>query len=132
MKTPQRRDRLRNLLMPLRSQHVVHLQIEKIKPRIVHVRHARLQQVRLFASPPAVAFGPCANVEMLQRGEEVPPIRLRFDGTDYLLEDGFHRVEAAKRVGVEEIEAEVLPGTLVGMEANYQEYLKALKKSLSE
>jgi len=69
---------------------------------------------------------------MLQRGEEVPPIRLRFDGTDYLLEDGFHRVEAAKRVGVEEIEAEVLPGTLVGMEANYQEYLKALKKSLSE
>jgi ParB-like chromosome segregation protein Spo0J len=48
------------------------------------------------------------------------------------LEDGFHRVEAAKRAGVGEIEAEVLPGTLADMEADFQEYLKALKKSLSD
>jgi hypothetical protein len=47
---------------------------------------------------------------MLPRGEEFPPIRVRFDGTDCLLEDGFHRVEAAKQVGVEEIESRNLSG----------------------
>jgi hypothetical protein len=67
-----------------------------------------------------------------KRGEKLAAVRLRFNGTDYFLEDGFHRVEATKRVGVEEIEAEILPGTLADMEANYQEYLKALRESLSE
>ena len=68
---------------------------------------------------------------MLQRGEELPPVRVRFDGTDYFLEDGFRRVEAAKRVGVGEIEAEVLSGTLADMKANFQEHVKALKRALS-
>ena len=70
-------------------------------------------------------------VEMLLRGEELAPIRVRFDGTDYFLEDGFHRIEAAKRLGVSKIEAEVLPGTLADMEANFQKFLNALRKSLS-
>ncbi len=66
----------------------------------------------------------------IQAGETLEPVRVRFDGESYFLEDGFHRVEAMRRAGIATIDAEVLPGTLDEMEARFQEYLKELKASL--
>jgi hypothetical protein len=109
-------------------------ELDNKRARGADLTKVSVKAIRLDFQPPENLLEDTVNgyVEMLQRGEELPPIRLRFDGADYLLEDGFHRVEAAKRVGVEEIEAEVLPGTFADMEANFREYLKALKSSLSE
>jgi|SRR5215467_12203390 len=65
-----------------------------------------------------------------RNGESFPPVYVRFDGTDYFLQDGFHRVEAARREGLEEIDCEVEPGTIEEMEAEYREMLEELLKSL--
>ena len=43
-------------------------------------------------------------------GATFPPVVVYHDGTDYWLGDGFHRVEAARKIGREPIEAEVLDG----------------------
>jgi hypothetical protein len=51
-------------------------------------------------------------------------------GSLNFLQDGFHRVEAARRSGLSEIDAEILPGTLQGMEAEFHEMLKNLKDDL--
>ena len=69
-------------------------------------------------------------VEQLKRGEILPLLRVRFDGRNYFLEDGFHRVEAAKRCGVKTLDAEVLPGTLTEMESEFEDYLKRLRTDL--
>jgi len=68
----------------------------------------------------------------LLSGEVIEPVVVRYDGTRYLLFDGFHRLEAAKRVGAQTIEAEVSPGTLADMQAEFQECLKEVKKFLRE
>jgi ParB-like chromosome segregation protein Spo0J len=60
----------------------------------------------------------------------LPPVHVMFDGTTYFLADGFHRLEAAKRAGLKEIDAEILPGNLEEMEDNFQKYLRALKASI--
>lgn len=59
-------------------------------------------------------------LERFRSGEEVKPIRVRFDGEHYFVEDGFHRVEVARRLGRKQIEAAVLPGTRAAMEARFQ------------
>lgn len=56
-------------------------------------------------------------------GVRFPPVLLFTDGTDYWLGDGFHRVLAAQQAGLEQIAAEVRPGTrrdavLFGIGAN--------------
>ena len=43
-------------------------------------------------------------------GAVFPPVVVYHDGTDYWLGDGFHRVEAARKLERETIEAEVLDG----------------------
>jgi hypothetical protein len=53
--------------------------------------------------------------------EALDPVTVRFDGESYFLQDGSHRVEAARRSGFSEIDAEVLPGTLQEMEAEFHE-----------
>jgi len=63
-------------------------------------------------------------------GESFPPVYVHFDGSDYFMQDGFHRVEAARREGLEEIDCEVEPGTIEEMEAEYREMLEELLKSL--
>jgi uncharacterized ParB-like nuclease family protein len=45
-------------------------------------------------------------------GEPIPPVVLYSDGETYWLVDGFHRVQAARTLGWEEIEAEIVSGTL--------------------
>ena len=44
-------------------------------------------------------------------GAVFPPVVVYFDGTDYWLADGFHRVRAARAIDRDEIDAEVREGT---------------------
>jgi uncharacterized ParB-like nuclease family protein len=50
--------------------------------------------------------------EAMQAGDQFPPIIVFFDGVDYYLADGFHRLHAAQRLGKASIQAEVRTGTL--------------------
>lgn len=50
--------------------------------------------------------------EAMQAGDQFPPITVFFDGVDYYLADGFHRLHAAKRLHKASIQADVKTGTL--------------------
>lgn len=50
--------------------------------------------------------------EDMEAGATFPPVVVFYDGTDYWLADGFHRVFAAKKIGQEAIDADVRQGTL--------------------
>jgi len=69
-------------------------------------------------------------VMQMLRGEKTEPVTVCFDGTRYLLKDGFHRVEAARRLGHRRISAEVIPGTLEEMEAEFRQMMEAVKRDL--
>src|SRR5262249_46889360 len=61
--------------------------------------------------------------EDMLNGAVFPPVVVYFDGTDHWLGDGFHRVEAARKIERETIDAEVRKGTardaiLHGISAN--------------
>jgi ParB-like chromosome segregation protein Spo0J len=47
--------------------------------------------------------------EAMRRGDTIPPITVCYDGREYRLQDGFHRVAAARSQGRDMIEAQVLP-----------------------
>lgn len=49
--------------------------------------------------------------EAIQNGAQFPPIIAFFDGSEYWLADGFHRVNACKKAGIAEVEADVHQGT---------------------
>ena len=71
--------------------------------------------------------------EMMQQiaaGQIPEPIEVRFDGEYYFIEDGFHRVEAARRCGLSEIDANISPGTLQEMEDEFSGFLEKLKQQL--
>ena len=50
--------------------------------------------------------------EAMSAGDTFPPITVFFDGVEYYLADGFHRLHAAQRLGRASIQAEVKTGTL--------------------
>lgn len=50
-------------------------------------------------------------VEALQRGETLPPVGIKYDGQNYWLYSGFHRVEAHCRAGRDLIAVQIEPGT---------------------
>lgn len=50
--------------------------------------------------------------ELIEAAVEFTPIRAWLDGTEYWLVDGFHRVTAAKRIGLPKIAAAVFQGSL--------------------
>jgi len=61
--------------------------------------------------------------EEMLRGADFPPVILYCDGTTYWLGDGYHRVEAARKIERESIKAEIRQGTardaiLCGVGAN--------------
>ena len=64
-------------------------------------------------------------VDTLRRGDQLPPVRVRYDGTNYFLEDGFHRIQAMRLTGVAQTEAEIHPGTIAEMEAEFSRALRA-------
>ena len=49
--------------------------------------------------------------EAMTSGVEFPTVTVFYDGTDYWLTDGFHRLEAAKKIGSLTIRADVRQGT---------------------
>ncbi len=49
--------------------------------------------------------------EAMTRGEEFPPVVVFYDGSQYWLADGFHRVQAAQDAGQDEIDADIHQGT---------------------
>jgi hypothetical protein len=49
---------------------------------------------------------------LMADGVVFPPVRVWFDGDNYWLSDGFHRVEAARRTGLAQILIELRQGTL--------------------
>jgi hypothetical protein len=65
----------------------------------------------------------------MQEGASFPPIELIEEGPIYLIADGHHRYEAAKKIGLETIEANLREGTvrdaiLVGLTANHNHGLR--------
>lgn len=68
-------------------------------------------------------------VSALESGAVFPPIHVVYDGSVYYLADGFHRVEAYRRHGVEIVDANVVEGTLrdamlYAMQANLRHGLR--------
>lgn len=49
--------------------------------------------------------------ESLEQGEDLPPVDLFYDGSEYWLADGFHRYHAARKVRMADIPATVHVGT---------------------
>jgi hypothetical protein len=47
----------------------------------------------------------------MRRGDHFPPVTVFYDGEDYWVADGHHRVHAARQAGRERIEAEIRQGT---------------------
>lgn len=50
--------------------------------------------------------------QVLLEGGSLPPVQVHFDGTNYWLTDGFHRVQAAIKAEHETVEAEVTRGDI--------------------
>lgn len=50
--------------------------------------------------------------EDMQRGDRFPPVTVFYDGENYWLTDGFHRVAAAKLAGLGKVRADIKQGTL--------------------
>jgi ParB-like chromosome segregation protein Spo0J len=63
--------------------------------------------------------------QAMLRGDSIPPVTVRYDGENYWLQDGFHRIAAALSLDHETIEAEVTAGTLADIEAEFQQMVKA-------
>src|SRR5690349_18079139 len=49
--------------------------------------------------------------ERIQAGDKFPPVVVFFDGEHHWLGDGFHRVFAHQSAGLEDIEADIRPGS---------------------
>jgi len=64
-------------------------------------------QIRVCLDEPTVA----EYAEALRAGAQFPPIVVFENGIGHILADGFHRLTAAARAGMEEIEADVRTGT---------------------
>src|SRR5713226_7384223 len=69
-------------------------------------------------------------VRRMKRHEGIEPVVVCHDGVTYWLKDGFHRFEAVRSQGHKTITAEIIPGTLAEMEAEFQLYLAVLKSEL--
>lgn len=50
--------------------------------------------------------------QLMLEGLRFDPVTVFYDGTDYWLADGFHRIPAAQKAGFSTIEANIRPGTL--------------------
>ncbi len=49
--------------------------------------------------------------ERMRGGVVFPALTVAYDGTDYWLVDGFHRLEASRRADLEQVECDVIQGT---------------------
>lgn len=101
------------------------------KPQI---KQLNLEEVRLDFQPPENLIEETVREKMqrIRDGEPIEPIVVRFDGERYLLQDGFHRVEAARRCGIAKLDAEITPGSLQDMEAEYTIMVEKIKASMRD
>lgn len=58
--------------------------------------------------------------DAMATGAQFPPVEVVYDGSNYWLVDGFHRLNAARQLGLADIAATVTPGTL--QDAQWQSY----------
>jgi ParB-like chromosome segregation protein Spo0J len=91
----------------------------------------QIDQICLDFQPPENLIEPIVQefVDRMIRGRKIKPILVCYDGKRYLLKDGFHRLEAARRLKRHKISAEVTKGTLEEMEADWRQNLEELKRS---
>ena len=71
------------------------------------IRSASDSQMRVSGTDPGVV---AEYAESMETGAVFPAIILYFNGTDYWPADGFHRIEAARRIDKDTILAEVREG----------------------
>jgi uncharacterized protein (DUF1015 family) len=102
--------------------------------RAMALRNLHINQIRRDFQPEECLLEAVVAqyVAAMQRNEKIEPIRVFFDGTEYWLADGFHRVAAALQLSHEQIKADVTPGTYADMEAEWRQMVEALKRSLRE
>jgi len=93
---------------------------------MLQIKRIPLSKIRLDFQPPEVLDEEkvLEYIDTLRHRKALPLIQLRFDGSNYFLQDGFHRVEAANRCGLKTLKAEITPGTLEDMERQFQAELK--------
>jgi len=112
-----------------------------MKPRTTTAYHEAGHVVDLPLASIRLDFQPRDNLieetvqkymALLRQGEKLPPLEVRFDGKHYFLADGFHRLEAARRMGLKTIAVEIRRGTLAEMETEYKEYLVRLRADLAK
>ena len=68
--------------------------------------------------------------EAMRRGELFPPVVVYYDGENYWLADGFHRVEAVLLVERGEIDAEIVLGTYSDLCAEHERMVRAIREDL--
>ena len=93
-----------------------------------------IAKIRLDFQPPEnlIEENVVYFVDKFRLREKVEPVLVYWDGTDYHLYDGFHRLAAAIRVGRRTIQAEILRGTRTDMDAEWRKGLEAIKKENAE
>jgi ParB-like chromosome segregation protein Spo0J len=65
--------------------------------------------------------------QAMLRGDPIPPVTVRFDGENYWLQDGFHRIAAALSLDRGEVDAEITPGNLADIEADFKEMVRSMR-----
>lgn len=70
--------------------------------------------------------------EILRAGGSIAPVEVCSDGQTHWLVDGFHRMAAARTVGVTTLDANIFAGTVTEMEARFREALAMILHDLRE
>jgi ParB-like chromosome segregation protein Spo0J len=87
----------------------------RVQKAATTIRRLRLPQIRTNAGTQTRVLVDEAAVadyaEAMIAGDRFPPVVVFFDGRDYILADGFHRIRAARQARYETIQAEVRQGT---------------------
>lgn len=97
------------------------------------IRQDRLVQMRALGEEEHVDGATVSEyLEAMESGSSFPPVVAFYDGEDYWLADGFHRLEAYQRLGRKKVDVEVYNGTkreaqLYAMQANIKHGLRATR-----
>ncbi|UJB72794.1 ParB N-terminal domain-containing protein (plasmid) [Acaryochloris sp. 'Moss Beach'] len=87
----------------------------KVKTSESSIQSIAISKIRMDGGtqPRAQLFSEVVDeyYENMQQGATFPPVIIYFDGEEYWLADGFHRVRAKEATGAKEITAEVFLGT---------------------
>jgi adenylylsulfate kinase len=102
------------------------------QPSKAYVRQIALERIRTDGETQARCAIESSVVqqyaELMAEGVMFPPVRTWYDGGEYWLVDGFHRIMAARTVGATSIAAEVIHGSLA--EAQWDSYSANAKHGL--